>query len=104
MGGYSAIDMEAVAALQPRPGDRLEERQSRRASRALCGLGIPVFVNEPRSMDDVARSLERIGTLAGTGETAKVAASSFRERRDELFARYARRPRCGCSTRSGTSR
>ncbi|MCP5294015.1 MAG: cobalamin-binding protein [Zoogloeaceae bacterium] len=92
VGGYSAIDMEAVAALRPdlviawKSGNRDAHLER------FAALGIPVFVNEPRSMDDVARSLERIGTLAGTGETAKVAASSFRERRDELFARYARRP------------
>ena len=92
VGGYSAIDMEAVAALKPdlviawKSGNRDAHLER------FAALGIPVFVNEPRSMDDVARSLEQIGTLAGTVGTANAAARSFRQRRDALAARYASRP------------
>ena len=92
VGGYSAVDMEAVAALKPdlviawKSGNRDAHLER------FTALGIPVFVNEPRNMDDVARSLEQIGILAGTTELANAAARRFRERRDALAARYASRP------------
>lgn len=92
VGGYSAIDMEAVAALKPdlviawKSGNRDAHLER------FAALDIPVFVNEPRSMSDVARSLEQIGILAGTADAANAAARRFRERRDALAARYASRP------------
>jgi iron complex transport system substrate-binding protein len=54
-------------------------------------LGIPVFVTEPKTLDDVARDLERYGALAGTEATAKRAAQAFRQKLTELQTRYAQR-------------
>ena len=92
VGGYTAVDMEAVVALKPdlviawKSGNRNQQYDR------LEKLGIPVFVNEPRSLDDVARSLETFGRLAATSTEAGVAAAAFRARRDALAARYAQRP------------
>ena len=92
VGGYTAVDMEAVVALKPdlviawKSGNRNQQYDR------LEKMGIPVFVNEPRSLDDVARSLETFGRLAATPTEAGVAATAFRARRDALAARYAQRP------------
>ncbi|MDD3652430.1 helical backbone metal receptor, partial [Immundisolibacter sp.] len=78
VGGYTKVDLEAVAALRPdlvvawRSGNRDTHLDRLRA------LGIPVFINEPRSLDDVARSLEQIGQLTGTEGVANEAAQAFR--------------------------
>jgi len=92
VGGYSNVDMEAVAALKPdlviawKSGNR-EAHLDR-----LAALGIPVYLNEPRNLDDVARSLENIGRLAGTEAAARAAVEAFRSRRAALAQRYAGRP------------
>jgi iron complex transport system substrate-binding protein len=92
VGSYAALALETVAALKPdlvlawRSGNREVQLQRLRA------LGIPVFLNEPHSLADVATSIEKIGRLAGTESTADAAAQAFRTRRAALAARYAGRP------------
>lgn len=91
VGGYTRIDLEAVATLRPdlvigwhsgnRDGD----------VGRLHALGIPVYLSEPRSLDDVAHSLEQLGRLAGTTPAANAAAAAFRARRDQLAATNASR-------------
>lgn len=93
VGGFSNVDMEAVAALKPdlviawKSGNRDVHLDK------LAALGIPVFMNEPRSLDDVARSLETIGRLAGTDKAGRAAADAFRARKAALAERYGRHPR-----------
>lgn len=92
VGGYTQVNLEAVAALRPdlvvawRSGNRDAHLDRLRA------LGIPVFINEPRSLDDVARSLEKLGRLAGTDAVAAEAAQVFRTRHADLAKRYRDRP------------
>ena len=92
VGSYTAVDMEKVAALKPdlvvawKSGNRDAHLDKLRA------LGIPVFINEPRRIEDVARSLVQLGRLAGTEATAETAARDFRTRHGALAARYAARP------------
>jgi len=54
---------------------------------AVRRLGVPVFVSEPSHLDDIATSLERLGTL--TGRTGAPAANAFRGKLDALKARRA---------------
>ncbi|WP_415247457.1 cobalamin-binding protein [Thauera sp.] len=92
VGGYTQVNLEAVAALRPdlvvawSSGNRDTHLDRLRA------LGIPVFINEPRNLDDVALSLEKLGRLAGTEATATAAARAFRIRHAILAARYRDRP------------
>ncbi len=92
VGGYTQVDLEAIAALQPdlviawTSGNRDIHLDRLRA------LGIPVWLNEPRSLDDVARSLSQFGRLAGTEAAAEAAATAFRARHAALAARYRTRP------------
>ncbi|MGZ8289234.1 MAG: cobalamin-binding protein [Telluria sp.] len=92
VGDNSQIDMERVVALKP---DLLIVWQSGNTARQLeqlRSLGIPVFYSEPRTLDEVATSLERFGDLLGTAATAQRAAAGFRTRVNALGARYGRRP------------
>lgn len=92
VGSYTAVDMEKVVALKPdlvvawKSGNRDAHLDKLRA------LGIPVFINEPRKIEDVARSLSQLGRLAGTEVAANRAAGAFRERHAALLARYSARP------------
>ncbi|MCK6395666.1 cobalamin-binding protein [Zoogloea sp.] len=93
VGGYTSVDMEKVVALKPdlvvawKSGNRDAHLDK------LRGLGIPVFINEPRKIEDVARSLSQMGRLAGTEAVADGAAKAFRERHAALQARYSSRPK-----------
>lgn len=92
VGGYSNVDLEAVVALKPdlviawKSGNR-DAHLGR-----LDALGIPVFMNEPRSLEHVASSLETFGLLAGNGDSGKAAATAFRTRLSSLAARYRAQP------------
>lgn len=88
VGGYSNLDLEAVLALKPdliigwHSGNRAHQLER------LDGLGIALYLSEPRKLDDIAHGLERLGELAGTPEPAREAARRFRERHAALAARY----------------
>ncbi|WP_300443467.1 cobalamin-binding protein [Zoogloea sp.] len=92
VGGYTSVDMEKVAALKPdlvvawKSGNRGAHLDKLRA------LGIPVFINEPRRIDDVARSIAQLGKLAGTDSAGEAAAQAFRKRHAALAAKYSARP------------
>ncbi|CAB1367818.1 cobalamin-binding protein [Denitratisoma oestradiolicum] len=92
VGGYSRFDLEAILALKPdlvigwqsgNPAEQIARMQS---------LGLPLFLTQPDRIDDVARNLEQIGTLAGTEATARAAAAHYRARHKALAARYSARP------------
>jgi iron complex transport system substrate-binding protein len=62
-----------------------------RAVNRLAELPLPVFRSEPRELEDIASTLERLGVLAGTSSEAQRAARAFRARKGELEKRYAGR-------------
>lgn len=93
IGGYSRIDLEAVAALKPDVVVGWESGNAAAAVAKLKGLGIKVYLTQPNRIEDIAGSVERIGRLAGTEKEAAAAAANFRERLGQLAARYAARPK-----------
>ena len=92
VGGYSRLDLEAVAALRP---DLIIAWQSGNAPAhvdKLRSLGFPIYVSQPNRIDDVAVEIERLGVLAGTSGVANAVAANFRERLAGLQKRYSRQP------------
>jgi len=55
----------------------------------LRALGVPIFVSEPRSTQDIASTLERFGVLTGHAPEGRAAAQALRERIAALRARHA---------------
>ncbi|MGO1626652.1 MAG: cobalamin-binding protein, partial [Halomonadaceae bacterium] len=89
VGDYNRIDLEALVGLEPdlvvgwvtgNPEKQLETLES---------LGIRVFYIEPRTVDGVADTLERLGRLAGSEATAEQEAEAFVAGMAELKARYS---------------
>ena len=92
VGGYSRVDLEAVVALKP---DLVIGWQSGNAAaqlEKLKALGLPLYVTQPNRIDDIARSIENYGRLAGTEAAAGVAAQRFRARLGQLRGRTEGRP------------
>ena len=92
VGGYSQLDLEAITALRP---DLINAWHSGNAPKhidKLRALGLPVYVSQPQHIDDIASEIERLGRLADSETTARMAAKHFRERLLQLRQRYADRP------------
>jgi len=91
IGDSQNLNLEAIVALQP---DLVVAWQSGNLAtqvERLQKLGLSVFYSEPRSAEDIATNLERLGVLAGTETTAGEAATAFRATYRQLQQRYAQR-------------
>ncbi|KAE8436975.1 MULTISPECIES: cobalamin-binding protein [Halomonadaceae] len=91
VGSHTRIDLEALVGLAPdlvigwvtgNPAEQMD---------ILEALGMPVFYIEPRSVEAVADTIERLARLAGTEPVGKQAANEFREGMAALTARYSER-------------
>lgn len=93
VGGYSRIDLEAVAAARP---DLVIAWQSGNPAAhidKLKAMGLPLYLSQPNRIEDVATNLEKFGQLAGTSAAANAAAARFRQKLAELDGRYRQRPK-----------
>jgi len=93
VGSDAQISLEAVLALRPDLIVAWPNPGSVRAINRLAELELPVFRSEPRALEDIATTLERLGVLAGTTAQAQRAAQAFRARKAEIERRYAGRPK-----------
>jgi len=59
----------------------------------LEALGVPVFYSEPRRLAQIPDSIEALGELAGTADTAHAVAASLREQLNQLKTKYGTRRR-----------
>ena len=92
VGGYSSLDLEAIAALKP---DLIIGWASGNAPAhidKLRALSFPVYISQPNQIGDVADEIERLGRLAGSESVSRAAAARFRDRLADLEKRYASRP------------
>ncbi|MGA0025317.1 MAG: cobalamin-binding protein [Burkholderiales bacterium] len=82
------FDLESILALKPDLVLAWQSGTSPGAVSRLERLGIPVFVSDAARLDDIARNLDAIATLAGTLQESAAARAAFR---DELRALRAQR-------------
>lgn len=92
IGGYSRLDLEAIAALKPDLVIAWKSGNAAASVEKLKGLGIPVYITQPDHIEDIARDMERYGKLAGTEAVANGEVERFRERYNRIKARYSQRP------------
>ncbi|HJV59511.1 MAG TPA: cobalamin-binding protein [Albitalea sp.] len=92
IGDYQRLDVERILGLKPdvilvwyhgNQGRELEQLQA---------AGLRLFYLEPRRLDDVARTLERVGTLLGRDQAGRESAAHFRAQVEILRSRYAGAP------------
>jgi len=89
VGDYNALDLETLLSLKP---DLIVAWQSGNPAAAierLLKFNIPVFLSEPRHLDDIATNLERLGVLTGTQISAAAASAQFRAALQQLRADYS---------------
>lgn len=91
VGDGGKADAEHLLALKPDLIIGWHSGNSAADIATLERLGIPVFLTEPRRLDDIPRLLEIIGMFAGTQPEAARAAAEFRAGMAGLKRRYAGR-------------
>jgi iron complex transport system substrate-binding protein len=88
VGSHTRVDLETLVSLAPdlvigwvtgNPAEQLE---------TIEALGMPVFYIEPRSIDGVAMTIERLARLAGSEAQGDAEAARFREGMAALAERY----------------
>ncbi len=92
IGSYQKINYESLVALQPDlvlvwnsgNGPEIVER--------IKGLGLAVFVNEPKRLPDIADSVAKIGVLASTEKTADQSSVHFIRTYNRLKANNKKTP------------
>lgn len=92
VGSHSSLDLERIVALKPDLIVVWLHGNAQKQLDKLLSLGIPAYYNQPKKLEDVPRSIEIMGQLAGTEAQAKGAAAEFRNRLTALRTRYANRP------------
>jgi iron complex transport system substrate-binding protein len=92
IGDSSRIDLERVLALKPDLVVAWDSGNPRADIARLRRLGVPVFISEPRHLQDIADDLRKLGHLTGADASAEAAARAFEARVDALRAKYAEQP------------
>jgi len=89
IGNSSRIDIERVLSLKP---DLVVGWSSGNAEADIARLedfGVPVYITEISSLENIAHQLTRLGRLTGSSITANDTAGRFRQRLEELRRKYA---------------
>jgi iron complex transport system substrate-binding protein len=89
VGDLYALDLERIVALKPDLLVVWHQGNSQRQLDVLRALGLPVYHDGPRRLDDIASSLERLGRIAGQGRAAQAAADTLRAQLGALRREHA---------------
>lgn len=92
VGGMTNPGIESIVARRPDLIVVSMEGNTPDDFRRLTSLGIPLYVSNPRTLEDIYRSLDRLGVLTGRGEQAGHLVDSLRRRERELRAMARPRP------------
>lgn len=89
VGGYSALNIEAILALQPDMILAWPEGNRGRELEKLKDLNLPLFVSDPRDFHDIARAMAYLGTITGRRQGAQQAIERFNQRYQKLKKDYS---------------
>lgn len=89
VGGYSALNIEAIIALQPELLIAWPEGNRNRELDRLKALGMKVFVSDPRKFSDIADALLAYGQITGNNQQAAKAQQIFNTKLNDLRNRYS---------------
>ena len=89
VGGYNNFDIETILSLQPDLIVAWKEGNQYQQVDRLIGLGLTVFINEPKRLEDVAADIIRFGILGGEEETARAVAQEYMAELSRLRSEYS---------------
>lgn len=92
VGDNKSLDLERIVAMKPdlivvwRHGNAMQQLDR------LRDLHVPMFFSEPRKLEEIATTLNKLGRLLGTEKQANAASNGFRQDVAALRTRYMDRP------------
>ena len=89
VGGYSALNIEAILALQPDVILAWPEGNRGRELDKLKDLQLPIFVSDPRNFSDIVRAMSDLGIITGRQEGAEQAIARFDQQYQKLKKNYS---------------
>ncbi|MFA5494353.1 MAG: cobalamin-binding protein [Porticoccaceae bacterium] len=89
IGTYDKINRESLVAMDPDLVIAWESGNGPEVIDHLRRLGLPVFVTEPRRLEDIASLLRNFATLTGLDAQGRQAADTFTARLDHLRGLYS---------------
>lgn len=87
VGDTYSVDLERIVEMRPDLIVAWKSGNSQLTVRRLLDLGLPVFISEPRSLDDIGESIRRLGELAGTADFAPAEHAAYMQRLQALRSR-----------------
>jgi len=89
IGGYSSINIEKIISLKPDLIVAWGSGSNLQQIKKLSDLGFTIFLSEPYSPQDIAKTIQRFGELAGTEKIAIKSSEDFINHYQELIKRYS---------------
>lgn len=87
IGSYSGLDLERILQIHPDLIITWGNNFSKQLA-ILKKYGIPIYVNHPTQLQDVAHAMENFGSLVGKQNIAIKAANQYREKLKSLTSTY----------------
>jgi iron complex transport system substrate-binding protein len=87
IGAYLNPDLERIIALRPDLVVSPETGMRKEVVDRLTEFGIPAFVDNSQTLDEIVHLLKRLGTILGRESDAKAVVQQFQQRRQAVRAR-----------------
>ena len=84
VGSYIALDIERIVKLKPQLCLATKDGNPKASVERLESLGIPVYVFDPKSLEDVVDTVVRLGDIYGMEKQAAALVSGYQKRLDKV--------------------
>lgn len=91
VGNHSTFDYEVIHALSPQLIIAWQGGNPGQAIQKLRDLGFTIFLSDPKTLEDIPSTIQRLGELAGTQGKAELSAATFMTQYHEIQSHYANR-------------
>ena len=84
VGSYVDLDIEKIVSLNPQLCLAIRDGNPKAAISRLEALGIPVYVFDPQSLEEIIDTVVRLGTIYGRETQAKILTDGYGERLERV--------------------
>lgn len=99
IGGFIHFSLEKLVSLEPDLVLATADGNRKETVLQIERLGVPLYVVNPETVDDVLAMIETLGRITGTPDRAGPLAAALRKRIDRIVASASGRPAPGCFSR-----
>jgi len=92
IGSAFNINQESIIALKPDLIIAWETGNSHTVYNKLKELGYPLYIDEPKTLNDIAKSIRDFGQLTGRTNSANAAADAYLDKLNKLINEYKNVP------------